>query len=275
MNKQIRPRLTQEEYDWLKSKKNPDKNFYKVLITSDWHIPYLNYNALQSILNLISDNYFDEIVLNGDVFDFPYISKYAKRLNDDTMDEIEEIETFKEIAGKIKRLSKAKLIFREGNHDERLTNPLILTKEQLARVSRVHRYYKTNSLPEILSNIVDEYDNSPERLYYNLFYVIHGLSTAKNAAVKNLYTYMASGCSGHSHRLNSTYIANRNSNFVWIESGCLRTTTNVEFLPTASIADWNNGFVIISFYLAGKEPLFFANTMPIIEGKCYYNNTIY
>lgn len=275
MLKKIRPRLTKEEYEWLKSKKESNKNFYKLLIISDLHIAYLDYAAMQSVINLIEDNYFDEIIFNGDVFDFPYLSKYHKRLYDDTLSEAEEIEEFKIIASKIKDRTKAKLIFREGNHEERLTNPYILSKEQLTRVANVYKYYKTDTLKGILSSVIDEYDPYPERFYYNIFYVIHGLSIAKNAATKNLYTYMASGTSGHSHRLNSTYIANKKHNYVWIESGCLRTIENVEYLPTASVADWMQGFVIVTFYLGERKPMFFANTYSIVKGKCYYNNVIY
>src|SRR6478736_656297 len=59
---------------------NKDKGLYKLLILSDIHGVFVDHKAWQIVLEVIKNNNFDEIVLNGDILDFPFISKHDKKL---------------------------------------------------------------------------------------------------------------------------------------------------------------------------------------------------
>jgi len=274
--KQIRPRLSPEEYEALRITKDKHPKYKRIMILSDMHMPFVDQDAVNCVISVLEDNYFDEIIFNGDIFDFPFISRHARRLYPVTnMTEVEEVEQFKYITSVIKKATSSSLVFREGNHEERVTKPYSSTKEQLERISTLYNYFNTTSLQDMLSNSIDEYDPSPERNYYNMFSVVHGVSLAQNAPKKNLYTYMSSGCSGHTHRLNSVYISNKRDNYVWLESGHLRNQTEVEYLPTANVANWQQGFVTVTFYLGEDEPRFFAQAHPIIENSVLYNGILY
>lgn len=260
------------------------KNEYKILSISDFHGLLVDKSALAALLNVIKSNKdIDEIVLNGDILDLPYLSRHHKRLYEKGVmkgySEIKEIEFVKDaILKPLRKATKANIVYRLGNHEERITNPFTLTKEQLERLSIVHEEYNTTRLNKMLDldAIGIEYDPKPIRNYYGIFDVVHGLSLAKNAPIKNIHEYMGSGTSGHSHRLNSSYITNKNSSYCWLESGCMRLTTEVEYLATAKVADWVNGFVSVTFDLSNKrQPLFFAETHSIIHGKTKYNGRIY
>jgi hypothetical protein len=253
-----------------------------VIFASDFHGLLVDHKALSCLISVLKNNKIDELVLNGDVLDLPYLSRHDKRLYERGLfkgySEIKEIEFVKEsILKPLRKATKADIIYRLGNHDERITNPLRLTKEQLERLAIVHDEYGTTKLDKMLDlkSIGIEYDPKEVRNYYRIFDCVHGLSLSKNAPLKNIYEYMGSGTSGHSHRLNSNYINNKHNAYCWLESGCFRTTENVEYLPTGKIADWVNGFVGVTFDLSGRSPLFFAKTHSIIEGTVEFNGKIY
>lgn len=252
---------------------------FKLLVLSDLHGVFLDNKAWQTVLNLVRDNDFDEIVLNGDVLDFPLISKHDKKLFQipvmQNYSESLEIEfTKNSILRPLQAVSgKANIVFRLGNHEERLTEGKYTVAAE--RLAKLFKHYNTSELDEMLElkSMNIEYDPSECRSYFGKFDVVHGLSLAKTAPRNNINMYMGSGTSGHSHRLNSTYIRNKKNPYIWVESGCLRTVDNVEYLNTAMVADWMQGFATVTFDF--ESDLFFAKTHPIVNGSCEFNGVVY
>ena len=275
----MRPRFNEKQTDWWQQKQLFDKQLYKVLIFSDCHGWLADLSALRCINKVLQHNKFDEVIINGDVTDMPYISKHSQKLYQEGIlkgyTEVGEIEYTKEQILKPLRLSTdAKIRVRLGNHDERITNPYNLGDKQLARLAVLYKYYNSTKYNEMLSlNESDGfiYDESDVYNLFNIFDVTHGLSLNKTAAEKNIYEYMGSGSTGHTHRLNSKYLTNRKNPYVWLESGCTRLTKEVEFFPTGKTADWQQGFIEVVFTKAG----FFAQPTLILNGECYYNGIIY
>lgn len=280
-----RPRMSEREVSRHNMYKDQKKSVYKVCIASDFHGFLVDEASLNAFIQMISHNDFDEIVLNGDIIDFPYLSSHVRKLYEgsDAMkgySEVGEIEFVKKniIIPIVNSSNGAKVVYRIGNHEERVTSPKRYGKEQSERLNELYQHYNTTKLDEMLclEELGVEYDPTPIRNYGDIFEVVHGLSLSKNAPEKNIYQYMGSGCSGHSHRLNQRYITNRNSSYVWLESGCMRVIDNVEYLPTATIPDWTNGFVTV-YFDCNEDGVdsFFAETHPIINGKCRVNGVIY
>ena len=209
----------------------------------------------------------------------PFISKHSQRLYFEGIlkgyTEVGEIEYTKEQILKPLRLSTdAKIRIRLGNHDERITNPFNLGDKQLARLAVLYKNYNSTKYNEMLDlkdsdNFI--YDESDVYNLFNIFDVTHGLSLNKTAAEKNIFEYMGSGSTGHTHRLNSKYLTNRKNPYVWLESGCTRLTKEVEFFPTGKTADWQQGFIEVVF----TKDSFFAQPTLILNGQCYYNGIIY
>ena len=275
----MRPRFNETQSDWWKQKQLFDKQLYKVLIFSDCHGWLADLSALRCINQVLQHNKFDEVIINGDVTDMPYISKHSQKLYQEGIlkgyTEVGEIEYTKEQILKPLRLSTdAKIRVRLGNHDERITNPYNLGDKQLARLAVLYKYYNSTKYNEMLSLNENDgfiYDESDVYNLFNIFDVTHGLSLNKTAAEKNIYEYMGSGSTGHTHRLNSKYLTNRKNPYVWLESGCTRLTKEVEFFPTGKTADWQQGFIEVVFTKDG----FFAQPTLILNGECYYNGIIY
>jgi len=275
----MRPRFNEIQTDWWQQKQLFDKQLYKVLIFSDCHGWLADLSALRCINKVLQHNKFDEVIINGDVTDMPYISKHSQKLYQEGIlkgyTEVGEIEYTKEQILKPLRLSTdAKIRVRLGNHDERITNPYNLGDKQLARLAVLYKNYNSTKYNEMLDLKESDgfhYDESDVYNLFNIFDITHGLSLNKTAAEKNIFEYMGSGSTGHTHRLNSKYLTNRKNPYVWLESGCTRLTKEVEFFPTGKTADWQQGFIEVVF----TKDSFFAQPTLILNGQCYYNGIIY
>lgn len=258
------------------------KGSYDLLIESDAHGWLCDLKAQRVINKILQENHFDEVNMNGDMIDLPYISNHNQRLFGDGIlrdyTEVGEVDYLREQILKPKRAStKAKMRLRLGNHDYRLTKPYLLGKGQLARLAVLYKHYETTKFDEMLSlsDLDIVYDDSDICSYFNVFEVTHGLSIAKNAPEQNLNQYMCSGSTGHSHRLGSKYITTRKGTVVWFESGCTRLIEQVEYFPTGIIPQWQQGFVHIRFYLHNNKVKFSGHSYFINEGRCFFNGKLY
>jgi hypothetical protein len=277
-----RPRLSETEFNWWQLKKLTDRNRYSVLVKSDEH-GWLTDQTVQRCINrVLQNNHFDEVALLGDLMDLPYVSRHEKKLFDDGIlagySEIKEVEYTKEqILNPLRLSTDARIRFIPGNHDERITKPHMNSKSQLARLAVLFKEYKSTEYQKILSfdDYGIEWDGKDFINWFDVFTGVHGLSLSKNAGEKNIYEYMGSGASGHSHRLNYKPITNRNNPYVWLEIGCGRVRTEVEYFPTGKIPDWQHGFATIHFYTINKEVYFFAEPHQVIDGMCMYNGVLY
>jgi hypothetical protein len=278
-----RPRLSVSENDWLQQKRLHDKKLYKVLIFSDPHGWLADLSALRCINKVLSHNKFDEVVINGDLVDMPYISKHTQRLYEDGIlkgySEVKEMEyTTEQILKPLRLSTDARIRVKLGNHCERITNPYNLGDKQLARLAVLYKHFDTTKYEEMLGLKESDgfvYDPTDVYTLFDMFYITHGLSLNKTAAEKNIYEYMGSGSTGHTHRLGSKYLTNRMKPYVWLESGCTRVIKQVEFMPTGKIADWQQGFVEVVFMKDGDNVRFYAQPTLILEGRCYFNSIVY
>lgn len=280
---QIRPRLSENEFNLRQLKKFYDTKFYRLLIFSDCHGWLADQSALRCINSVLQSDKFDEVCINGDITDFPYISRHTSKLYEDGIlngySEIGEIDYTKEqILNPLRLSTDAEIRVRIGNHDERVTNPINISQSQLARLAVMYKHFQTVKFEDMLELKESEgyvYDPSDVYTYFDMFDVVHGLSLAKNASEKNIQEYMSSGCSGHSHRLNSKFLTNRKKPYVWFESGCTRIIKEVEYFPTGKIADWQQGFVVVNFIEDGDNIRFYAQSHLILEGKTVYNGILH
>lgn len=279
----IRPRLTETEYNWWQLRELYDKKLYKVLFFSDPHGWLADLSSLRCINQVLQHNKFNEVCINGDINDFPYISRHTAKLYEDGIlsgySEVKEVEYSKEqILNPLRLSTDAAIRVRLGNHDERVTKPANIGQSQLARLAVLYKQFETTDYGKMLGlNGSDGwiYDTDDIYTYFDKFDVTHGLSLTKNASEKNIQEYMSSGASGHTHRLNSKYLTNRKSPYVWLELGCTRLIQQVEYLPTGKVADWQNGFATVMFHVEGDSIRFYAQPHLILEGKCYYNGVLY
>ena len=255
-----------------------------ILILSDLHGILVDRKAFDCLLSVIQGNQFDEIVSNGDALDLPYLSRHVKKLNTehtvfDGYTEIGEIEFVKNelYAPLVEVANGAKIVHRDGNHDERITMPSSFNKDQLERLYTLHKHYKSTEIEVMLGleELGIEYDGSKERNYFDMFSIVHGLKLSANAATMNIKLRFGSGTTGHTHRLGERHFNTPKGVFSWVESGCLRLLDKVEYLPTGITADWAHGFATATFDLSEEKPQMFLNNHIIKDGKCNFNGRIH
>ncbi len=93
----------------------------RALILNDLHFPYHDVPAITAALNYGLDKKCDAVILNGDIVDFHTISHYQK--DPEARSFKEERDSAKAFLARLRALfPNATIIYKEGNHDERLGN---------------------------------------------------------------------------------------------------------------------------------------------------------
>jgi len=173
----------------------------KEVFISDIHIPYHNQLALEIALHLIEEFNPNIIYLGGDIIDFYAVSSW---LTDPTerniLFEIQELTKFLERLRK--KFKKQRIIYHEGNHEERLMKYIFKKAEALAPLFKYDL-----SMPNILNlkkfNI--EYVNQINRI--GKLYHLHGherkfAGQVVHIALNILRFLQRSFVCGHFHRFN-------------------------------------------------------------------------
>ena len=126
---------------------------FRILFVSDIHGVLVDTKALAVVLQLLEVKEYDEVVLNGDINDFPRLSRHDEKMHQyqfPNYSEINEIYfTKKHVLSEIKKRSKANIVARLGNHDERLITPL-KNANVIQRVYDVQNHFKSISYSKII-----------------------------------------------------------------------------------------------------------------------------
>ena len=255
--------------------------FKRVLIASDLHGCYLDKKAYEVFLGVANSLEWDHCFLNGDVADFTQLSSHDKKVGAYQREFQEDISLDEElyfIRNDIfkplrKALGKAKITMRLGNHDSRYLSISENNPSALKELVKTMRSNKSLYLEDVLA--LDKFgiqlSYNPEDTLFGSFTLVHGVKTNKAVAKANLMTY-GSGTSGHTHRLGCYTEVQRGTVQGWWESGCLRTTKNIEYLPFGSRVDWSSGFLELHINPNGEFhclPHFIINNKTIVNGQLF------
>lgn len=101
-----------------------------ILVIADLHIPYQHKQALQCALNFASKKKITKIIILGDLLDFYQLSTFSK--NPEMFDlQFEINEAIKFLNQLRKQFPKTEIIYKEGNHEERLERYIFKNSELL------------------------------------------------------------------------------------------------------------------------------------------------
>jgi len=197
-------------------KKCKDRRGVKhVLVGSDFHGQFVDPLALRVFLDVASDIQPDVVVLNGDITDFPQVSRFTHMPGAGSLSLQDEIDwTRNNIIARVRKAAPdAALLYVIGNHEQRLIRYLADTAPELASL-RCLQWDKLFGIDEFECEMVfggnfmaprqkDRRDNVERRTHkvlYDSLVVTHGRSIAENAAKTELQRWGMSGTSGHTHR---------------------------------------------------------------------------
>lgn len=194
-----------------------------VAVGSDFHSKFVDPFALRVWFEVLKIVQPEVVCLNGDVVDFPQISRHRQLPGHFNLNLQSEIDFARERILKPTRelLPSANVLFTIGNHEYRFVNYLADTAPQLAQLAVYDD--AGNKVPVTFDslfglkalriglicrqNFLAPYDKLKKRELQENWHIIgnalvatHGVSCAKFAADEQLKRYQLSGTSGHTHR---------------------------------------------------------------------------
>lgn len=203
-------------------KKTREKDGVKhVLVGSDFHGQFVDPLALRVFLDVAKDVQPDTIVLNGDVLDFPQISRFTHMPGAGNLSLQDELDyTREKIVRRVREAApNAALIWTIGNHEHRMIRYLADTAPALASLRslswsellgvdeyEVEMCFGGNFMAPTQRQRVDNYRRRTHSVLHDCFVVTHGHSIAANAPAVEARRWGMSGTSGHTHRPNTVWL---------------------------------------------------------------------
>lgn len=222
-------------------------NTTRVLVTSDWHVPFFDPEALSRLFYQIQTRKPNWIILNGDLIDFYPISTHLRspaRL----LSLQEELDTLVVLLQIVRDLApRARITYMLGNHEERFIKYLWRDRPELLPL-------RSLSLPTLLglNRFRIELHPFPFRYLTDECTVTHGNITRKRSGytahgMMELFGAV-SGVSGYVHRLARVHKRFPSGKIItWVEGGCA-CQLQASYAPAP---DWQHGFAWIDI---GSEP---------------------
>lgn len=247
----------------------------RIVITSDWHVPYHDPKAIEAFLSFAHDNPIDILILDGDILDAYSLSKFDKNPNrmatfQDEIDKAYEI--IEELTSYL--APGATKVYIQGNHEDRLRQHLWRDGKPLHGL-RALEFGSLTGLDKLGFDFYDYGDvysvryDANDRQHRPLLHVTHGKKANKYAARQNLEDYGASIAFGHTHRLSTYHRRNLSGIQGSYELGCM-CDLQPEYIK--GISNWQHGIGIGSVF---PNNHFSLQAIPIIDGKLYYDGQVY
>ena len=234
----------------------------RILVISDLHFPYQDNKAIELALKYGEKNKMDCILINGDLFDFATISRHEKDWRHRSL--VDEIETVKEFFDYLQhRFPNVKIVFKEGNHDERFDKWLFHKSPEFFDVSGL-------TLKDVLKLNEKGIDYVCDRLPVKIgkLLVLHGHelngSGGVNPARATFLKTIANVLISHVHRSSShTEPTLQGEVIVTTSIGCLCGMHPM----FARVNKWNLGFGFVKHDIKSGE--YKLDNLKIIKGKIY------
>jgi len=239
-------------------------NQARTLIISDLHFPYQDNRAITLALNYGLEKKVDCILINGDLLDFATISRHERDFRSRSV--FEEFEAVRQFLVNLRKaFPKAKIVFKEGNHDERWEKWLYVKAPEI--FDDVEFKLETRlRLGELKIDIVK--DKRPVKI--GKLTVLHGHefigggSGGVNPARATFLKTLDSVVVGHFHKSSSMTETSMNGSIISVHSiGCL-AGLNPQY---ARINKWNLGFGYVEHDIKTGDYQF--HNLKIYKGKIY------
>lgn len=243
------------------------QGYQLAFVVTDMHAPLTDHAAVSAILGCAAEHQPDVWANLGDMIDGEAVSQWIKdpaHLNG-LQRELDYARTH--WADVRQMLPRTRLIYCEGNHEERLPiwimkNPGLggldcLTIPNLMQLDRCKVQWFTRN----------------QRCWLGKLLLIHGNAASINSgysASTEMRKRRCNGISGHCHRMGVVYHRGELDTLTWAESGHLVRLADVGYLR-GNNANWQQGFSIVYY----TDEWFQVTPIPIIdrqfvmEGKLY------
>jgi len=231
----------------------------ELLVLNDIHFPFHDKKALNIALEYLSE--VDTLLLNGDITDFYGLSRFVKNpMKSFIKDEIEQI---KEFFTEVRKVFQGNIIYKIGNHENRLMTYICNNAPALYDVESV----SFKSLFDLEKFKVKEVE-STQLMTFSSLYIFHGHELFGGAGMVNIARAYFLKCKenimfGHRHQTQDYIDKSLNGKIKGSWSiGCL-SDLNPDYM---TINNWNHGFARVSKH---NENEFSVKNYQIIKGKVF------
>jgi predicted phosphodiesterase len=236
---------------------------FSALVISDLHIPYQDNIAVELALSYGESKKVSTIILLGDIIDFYQISTFLH--NPKKQSVFEEINLTRIFLQDLrKRFPNARIIFKRGNHEDRLDKYIIRNAPEIHSLI-------DNLLPNVLKlqDLNIEHIIDPFQLGY--LWLLHGhefrcTGNAEwicNLAFNQIHDHFIMG---HWHRKQDKIFPHITQDKKWSGNAIGWLGSPVAAEDYARLNKWNNGFAIIDF---NKKGQFKVDNKVILNGEIY------
>jgi predicted phosphodiesterase len=230
-------------------------------VLSDIHIPYHSLPALKEALRHLKSRKVDGILLNGDTIDFYQLSRFEKDPRERSA--AEEIKATKQFLDYLReQFPKARLIWKDGNHDERYQAYLRAKAPELLDVPE----FRFPDLMQFAARGV-EYVTDKRLITAGHLSILHGheyrqaILAPVNAARGFFLKAKDSTLTGHLHQSSEhTEPTVTGRMITCFSAGCL-CDLHPAYMP---LNRWNHGFSVVAL---GAQGTFEVENRRIFNGK--------
>lgn len=215
------------------------------LIGSDFHIwPGEASTCLRAFKKFVSDIQPNAIILNGDVMDFPRISRHPQNW-ESAPDPQEEIEAAQDHLNDIEQASKrgTQKIWTLGNHDARFEAMIANAAPQMRGVNGVHLSDHFSTWQKAMSCMINENIEGGATM------VKHRWKGGMGATRANTLNAGISMITGHLHSQNVRPLSDyRPYDRYGVDTGCVADKEHRAFGYTEDAPlDWRSGFALLTY----------------------------
>lgn len=244
-------------------KSNPDvfhADDKKLAVFSDVHIPFQDDLALNAMIEFLQEYKPDIILLLGDVIDFYQISTFIKNpAKKSVKSEIEETKTF--LAELRYLFPDAQIIYKTGNHEDRLEKFIFQNAKQIADLI-------SDLLPLQLGLKELDIEYKTEPFAIGKLWFLHGHEKPGGAynpeyITNVMWQYIHDNfIVGHFHRKQQKTFKNISGDTFW--TGALGYLAGE--MDYAILNKWTQGFCTVDYSQSGH---FRANNHEILQGEIF------
>lgn len=229
------------------------------MVLSDIHFPYEDPQALELVKQFLQDFRPHTLVLNGDIWDMPQISKYTRRKSElkDPLNLQEHLDYGdRGVTAIVEAARPDETLLILGNHEDRWDSYLGSQARELSSLQCLD-FEKLFNLDRF------KWTTYGRGFWLNgSLFVYHGSFTgASNWTDRERMAAGASTITGHMHQQKVTYFRDRSRTYKNIAQGCL-CKLNAPYLKTPP--NWQQGFV---YGYLWDEDKFRAIETEIVQGE--------
>ena len=222
------------------------KSIKRFLVCSDLHVPFLDEDAFEWLLEQIKDFKPHLLVLNGDLFEAKAASRWPSEYTHHLLDEYEKAGT---VLHKLRKIAPkgCRLKFVLGNHDDNIQAPNRLPIDIRSAVA-FHKH-----VDELKHWGQVPYENNPNKCMVSLGQVkfMHGFTTGKWSDRNEAVTHGAEWglvIRGHTHRpvpVTQAEFGSVKVNFWYANTGCLtKFDPPMDYMKRKSTQSWGHAIVV-------------------------------